>query len=73
MNIILAMELAFILYYFSQKQTPRLYKLTIRFIIHRNLASLQMKWNFVVWTLLVSKHDYVHLFKKKMNDSPNNF
>jgi hypothetical protein len=43
MNIILAMELAFDLFYFSQKQTPRLYKLITRFIINRNLASLQMK------------------------------
>jgi hypothetical protein len=43
MNIILAMELAFVLIYFSQKQTPRLYKVITRFIIHRNLASLQIK------------------------------
>jgi len=43
MNIILAMELALVLFYFSQKRTPRLYKLITRFIIHRNLASLQMK------------------------------
>jgi hypothetical protein len=43
MNIILAMELAFDLFYFSQKQTPRLYKIITRFIIHTNLTSLQMK------------------------------